>query len=168
MPAAGTARAICAAALANGYRLVDLDTGRQVDPYQADWANRRYRAIQLPGPNNAMGEVKFMFPNRHNVYIHDTPHRALFANSQRDESAGCVRVQDPTDLAWWVLDGEPGWDRARLDAVMATDDTTRVWLDDPIPVHILYFTAVADRFGEVRFVHDVYQRDAALIAALER
>lgn len=156
-----------ATALANGYRLVDLDTGRTVDPYQADWANRRYRAIQLPGPNNAMGEVKFMFPNRHNVYIHDTPHRALFANSQRDDSAGCVRVQDPVDLAWWVLESETGWSRSRLEAVMATDDTTRVWLDHPIPVHILYFTAVADRFGAVRFVHDVYDRDAALVAALD-
>lgn len=156
-----------AAALAEGYRLVDLQTGTVVDPYQADWQNRGYRAIQLPGPNNAMGEVKFMFPNRHNVYIHDTPHRALFANVQRDDSAGCIRVQDPADLAWWVLETEPGWTRLDLEAVMATDQTTRVWLDQPIPVHILYFTAVADRFGQVRFVHDVYGRDDAVIAALE-
>lgn len=156
-----------ASALAGGYRLVDLATGSVVNPYEADWSNRGYRAIQLPGPENAMGEVKFMFPNRHNVYIHDTPHRELFANVQRDDSAGCVRVQDPADLAWWVLETEPGWTRLDLEAVMATDETTRVWLDHPIPVHILYFTAVADRFGQVRFVHDVYDRDAALIAALE-
>jgi len=153
-------------ALSQGYRLVSLDTGRVVDPYSADWSHGRYRVIQRPGPNNAMGEVKFMFPNRHNVYIHDTPHRALFANSQRDDSSGCMRVQHPVDLAWWVLDDEPGWSRLQLDEVLATDDTRRVYLDEPIEVHILYFTAVADRFGEVRFIHDVYGRDDAVIAAL--
>ena len=156
-----------ATALSDGYRLVSLDTGGVVSPYEADWARGRYRLIQLPGPSNAMGEVKFMFPNRHNVYIHDTPHRAAFADAQRDNSAGCVRVKDPGDLAWWVLEEEPGWTRLRLQEVMATDETTRVWLDRPIPVHILYFTAVADRFGGVRFVHDVYDRDRALVAALD-
>jgi len=153
-------------ALSQGYRLVELNTGRQVDPYTARWGEVDYRIIQRPGPNNAMGEVKFMFPNRHNVYIHDTPHRDLFANVRRADSSGCVRVQDPEALAAWVLATEPDWSLPRLREVLGGDQTTRVYLDQPIPVHILYFTAVSDRRGQVRFIHDVYNRDAALIAAL--
>ena len=155
-------------ALSQGYRLVELNTGRQVDPYTARWGEVDYRIIQRPGPNNAMGEVKFMFPNRHNVYIHDTPHRDLFANVRRADSSGCVRVQHPEALAAWVLEREDDWPLPRLRAVMAGDTTTRVYLAQPIPVHILYFTAVSDRRGAVRFIHDVYNRDAALIAALDR
>ncbi len=153
-------------ALSQGYRLVDLDTGRRVSPYTADWGRGRYRVIQLPGPLNAMGEVKFMFPNRHNVYIHDTPQRDLFANVRRDDSSGCVRVQDPHGLAAWVLAEEADWPLTRQREVFAGNDTTRVYLSDPIPVHILYFTAVPGARGEVRFVHDVYDRDQALIDAL--
>jgi len=152
-------------ALSQGYRLVDLDTGARVNPYEADWANRRYRVIQVPGDNNAMGRVKFLFPNVHNVYIHDTPHRDLFANAQRDDSSGCVRVQDPEGLAVWVLQGE-GWSPEAVHAAFDSGRTRRVRLSDTIPVHILYFTVVTDEIGRIRFVHDVYDRDARLIAAL--
>ena len=100
------------------------------------------------------------------VYIHDTPQRDLFANVRRDDSSGCVRVQDPQGLAAWVLDEEPDWPLTRQRAVFAGNDTTRVYLNDPIPVHILYFTAVPGERGAVRFVHDVYDRDQALIDAL--
>lgn len=152
-------------AYSRGYRLVDLGTGDTVPASQADWANRRYRVIQAPGPNNAMGKVKFLFPNVHNVYIHDTPHRANFANAQRSESAGCVRVQNPEDLAVWVL-GSDGWTPDQVRAAFAEDRTMRIRLRNTIPVHILYFTAVTDTVGEVRFIHDLYDRDAALIDAL--
>lgn len=154
-------------ALAAGYRLVDLSTGGVVSPSEADWANRRYRVIQVPGRGNSMGEVKFMFPNIHNIYIHDTPQRALFDNVQRNESSGCVRVDQPRELAWWVLQGEEGWTREAMEAAFDGGRTRRVWLRNHIPVHILYFTAVSDRFGHVRFIHDIYNRDAALIAALD-
>ncbi|TRO97283.1 L,D-transpeptidase family protein [Glycocaulis profundi] len=154
-------------ALNNGYRLIDARTGRQIDPHAANWANGRYRVIQRPGPNNAMGQVKFMFPNAHDIYIHDTPNRTLFDNPQRDDSAGCVRVEDPMALARWVLEGQEGWDDEAVEAAFASSRTRRVNLDRPVPVHILYFTAVADADGTVRFVHDVYGRDDALIAALE-
>ncbi|AZU04974.1 peptidoglycan binding domain-containing protein [Glycocaulis alkaliphilus] len=154
-------------ALASGYRLVDQSTGRVVNPSQADWANGRYRVIQVPGRGNSMGEVKFMFPNIHNIYIHDTPHRALFDNVQRNESSGCVRVDEPRELAWWVLQGETGWTREAMEEAFDNGRTRRVWLRNHIPVHILYFTAVSDRFGHVRFIHDIYSRDAALIAALD-
>ena len=152
-------------ALSQGYRLVDLDTGQRVNPYQADWANRRYRVIQAPGPNNAMGRVKFLFPNVHNVYIHDTPHRELFANAQRDDSSGCVRVENPEELALWILSAE-GWSPQAVREAFDSGDTRRVRLRHEVPVHILYFTAVSDEMGRVRFVHDVYDRDARLIAAL--
>ena len=153
-------------ALASGFRLVDQSTGAVITPYQADWINGRYRVIQLPGSSNSMGEVKFMFPNIHNIYIHDTPERTLFDNVQRNESSGCVRVDEPRELAWWVLQGEDGWTREAMEDAFGGGRTRRVWLRHRIPVHILYFTAVSDRFGEVRFIHDIYDRDAALIDAL--
>ncbi|MBL4540118.1 MAG: L,D-transpeptidase family protein, partial [Oceanicaulis sp.] len=152
-------------ALSQGYRLVDLDTGARTNPYEADWANRRYRVIQVPGPNNAMGRVKFLFPNVHNVYIHDTPHRELFANAQRDDSSGCVRVQNPEDLAIWILAGE-GWSAQEVVRAFDSGQTRRIRLRNVVPVHILYFTAVSDELGRIRFIHDVYDRDAALVAAL--
>lgn len=154
-------------ALANGYRLVDVRTGRQIEPHTANWAWGRYRVIQRPGPNNAMGQVKFMFPNRHNVYIHDTPQRDLFDNPQRNDSAGCVRVEDPRALAVWALAEMTDWDEEAVEAAFDSSRTRQIWLDDPLPVHILYFTAVADEDGAVRFAHDIYDRDAALIAALD-
>lgn len=154
-------------AMASGFRLVDQSTGGVIDPGAADWANGRYRVIQLPGSGNSMGEVKFMFPNIHNIYIHDTPHRELFDAVQRNESSGCVRVDEPRELAWWVLQGEEGWTREAMEEVFEAGRTRRVWLRHHIPVHILYFTAVSDRFGQVRFIHDIYDRDAALIAALD-
>lgn len=153
-------------AYANGYRLVDLNTGEMVPARRADWANRRYRVIQAPGPNNAMGKVKFLFPNVHNVYIHDTPHRDNFANAQRSDSAGCVRIQDPEELAIWVMETQ-GWDPDQVREAFAGTRTMRVRLETTIPVHMLYFTAITDTVGDVRFVHDVYGRDAAVIAALD-
>ncbi len=111
--------------------------GRRVDPYQADWASRRYRVIQAPGPNNAMGRVKFLFPNVHNVYIHDTPHRELFANAQRDDSSGCVRVEHPEELAIWILSAE-GWSAQAVREAFDSGDTRRIRLRHEVPVHILY------------------------------
>lgn len=152
-------------AYSQGFHLVDLDDGRTVDAYSADWAGRRFRVMQEPGPNNSMGQVKFLFPNVHNVYIHDTPHRENFANARRDESSGCVRVRDPQALAVWALAGE-GWTPDRVQAAFEGGRTVRVRLENTIPVHMLYFTALTDERGAVRFVHDVYGRDAPLIAAL--
>ena len=153
-------------AYSEGFHLVDLDTGRRVDAYTVDWTGRRFRVVQEPGPNNSMGQVKFLFPNVHNVYIHDTPHREVFTLSRRDDSAGCVRVRDPHALAIWALAGE-GWTPERVRAAFDGGRTVRVRLHNEIPVHMLYFTAVTGPRGEVRFVHDVYGRDQALIDALD-
>ncbi len=121
---------------------------------------------QLPGPKNALGLVKFMFPNQYNVYMHGTPEQELFARSRRDFSHGCIRVEDPVALAAWVLRDKPEWTVDRIRATMNGDTTVQVNLDKPVPVLILYSTAVVEPDGEVRFFDDIYGYDASLAKAL--
>jgi murein L,D-transpeptidase YcbB/YkuD len=122
--------------------------------------------VQRPGPTNALGRVKFMFPNEHFVYLHDTPSRDLFAKESRAFSSGCIRVENPLELAELVL-GEK-WDRARIDALIADGRTQTVFVDKPLAVKLLYWTAEVDATGRVSFFPDVYLRDKALIAALAK
>jgi murein L,D-transpeptidase YcbB/YkuD len=141
-----------------------------VDPATVDWAtvsgrNFPYRFVQSPGPLNAMGQVKFMFPNTFDVYLHDTPSRDLFTKKDRAFSSGCVRVSEPLELAAWLLK-DSGMDRERIDAIVAKGDFQTVFLKKPIPVHIEYWTAWVDSQGEVNFRKDLYQRDPPLNAAL--
>jgi murein L,D-transpeptidase YcbB/YkuD len=126
-----------------------------------------YQLRQKPGDNNALGRVKFMFPNPHNIYLHDTPAQSLFNRTDRAFSHGCIRLDRPIDLAIQVLaaGGVPGWDRRRIDAVIATDRTTIVNLAMPLPVHITYLTAWVDN-GVINFAKDVYGHDEKLQAAL--
>ncbi len=145
---------------------------REVDPDEVDWAslgpgNFPYRLRQSPGPLNALGRVKFMFPNRFNVYLHDTPDREVFARSERDVSSGCIRLEKPMELAEWLLAGSARWDRQMIDRVVAAGDETVASLERPVPVHLLYWTAWADDAGVVQFRRDIYGRDAALGAVLE-
>jgi murein L,D-transpeptidase YcbB/YkuD len=145
--------------------------GRVVDHGGIDWkalSRERfpYRLRQRPGPQNALGVVKMMLPNGHDVYLHDTPQRGLFARARRDFSSGCIRVDDALGLAAWALRDAPGWDRARLDEAVASGLETRIDLPAPIPVHLQYLTAVVED-GVVRFVADLYDRDPALVAALD-
>ena len=121
---------------------------------------------QLPGPKNALGLIKFMFPNQYNVYMHGTPEQELFARSRRDFSHGCIRVEDPVALAAWVLRDKPEWTVDKIRATMHGDTTLQVNLDKPIPVLILYSTAVVEPDGEVRFFDDIYGYDALLARAL--
>ena len=124
---------------------------------------------QKPGLKNSLGLVKFMFPNEHNVYLHDTPSVTLFAKSRRDFSHGCIRVQDPVTLAVWVLRGKLGWDRDRVIATMnGATDNLNVTLDKPIPVLIVYGTAIAPRDGKVYFFNDIYGYDAELEKVLSK
>lgn len=153
-----------------GFEVVDA-WGRVVDHGGIDWvalSRERfpYRLRQRPGPQNALGVVKMMLPNGHDVYLHDTPQRGLFARTRRDFSSGCIRVDDALGLAAWVLRDAPGWDRARLDEAVASGLETRVDLPTPIPVHLQYLTAVVED-GAVRFVADLYDRDPELVAALD-
>ena len=121
---------------------------------------------QRPGRKNALGPVKFVFPNSYNVYLHGTPAVSLFSRARRDFSHGCIRVQDPAALAAWVLRDKPGWTLDRIHAVIAGSETIQVNLDKPIPVLILYSTAVVEPDGEVRFFQDIYGYDRELQEAL--
>jgi L,D-transpeptidase YcbB len=129
--------------------------------------NFPYQIRQRPGPNNALGRVKYMFPNQFNVYLHDTPAKSLFSKADRAFSHGCVRLSRPLELAPPVLaaGGLTGWNEARVDRVVATGDRTVVNLEKPMPIHITYFTAWVDQ-GVPNFRADIYEQDAKLIAAL--
>jgi murein L,D-transpeptidase YcbB/YkuD len=107
-----------------------------------------------------------MFPNKHNVYLHDTPTRELFNRTERAFSSGCIRVADAIGLTEWVLGQTPGWSRDRIDSTLVSAKERRVDLTARVPVHILYFTAVADPDGSLRLINDVYGRDGRLITAL--
>jgi murein L,D-transpeptidase YcbB/YkuD len=121
---------------------------------------------QKPGPKNALGLAKFIFPNRYNVYLHSTPAPELFLKARRDFSHGCIRVQNPAALAAWVLRDKPEWTLDKINAAMNGDETIEVNLDKPIPVLILYSTAVVEPDGEVRFFRDIYKYDSAMEQAL--
>jgi len=129
--------------------------------------NFPFQLRQRPGPNNALGRVKFMFPNQFDVYLHDTPARSLFDKAERAFSHGCIRLARPLDLAVQVLavGGVPGWDMKRIDAVVASQKRTVVNLAEPLPIHITYFTAWVDQ-GLPNFRADIYGQDEKLIAAL--
>ncbi len=124
--------------------------------------------VQRPGPLNALGRMKFMFPNQFAVYLHDTPSRRLFGEAARTFSSGCIRVEDSLGLAELLLAANPGWDRARIEAVIASGETVRVRLDRPMPVRLLYRTADIGPDGAVHFRDDIYERDGPLLAALDQ
>ena len=125
--------------------------------------------VQPPGPDNALGRIKLMFPNSHHVYLHDTPHRDLFASEARTFSSGCIRVEDIVDLAVLVIDDPEKWSKDKVKAVIDTGRTQNVTLARRIPVLVTYWTAVAGPGDEgPRFFDDVYERDPALLAALDQ
>jgi murein L,D-transpeptidase YcbB/YkuD len=124
---------------------------------------------QNPGPKNALGLVKFIFPNSYNIYMHDTPDQVFFSKTRRDFSHGCIRLEKPADLAVWVLRGNTGnWDMARVRAAMNGDAPQQVNLARPIPVLILYATVIVTEDGVVHFYDDIYGHDAALEKALAK
>jgi murein L,D-transpeptidase YcbB/YkuD len=127
------------------------------------------RLRQRPGPHNALGLVKFVFPNNEGVYMHGTPTPGLFARDRRDFSHGCIRVSDPPALAAWALADVPGWTAERIAAAMAGDVSTRVDLPEPIDVVLYYITAaVLPDDGQLHFADDIYGHDATLARALAR
>jgi len=136
-----------------------------------DWSsitehNFFFKLRQDAGTENALGRVKFMFPNKFAVYLHDTPSRHMFKRNQRDFSSGCIRVEGPIDLAMYVLRGDPEWTREEILSVIDSGENRIVWLPEPIPVHVLYWTAWVDREGGLHFRLDVYDRDGPLDRAL--
>ncbi len=122
---------------------------------------------QRPGPKNALGEVKFIFPNEHNVYLHSTPAKTLFAKSRRDFSHGCIRVADPVGLAEWLLSDQPAWNRQAIEQAMGKGAPTRVPVSQRTPVWILYITALVDEpSGDLYFWEDIYGLDGTLARKL--
>lgn len=122
---------------------------------------------QRPGPTNALGEMKFLFPNKHNVYLHDTNARGLFAKTVRAFSHGCVRIQKPHELAAYLLAANGDWPLERIAQVVAAGERTRVSLKQTVPVHLAYMTAWLDRRGLMQFRPDIYGRDAELAKKLQ-
>jgi murein L,D-transpeptidase YcbB/YkuD len=152
-------------------RLVD-GTGQTVNIDAVDWMSISpwkfpYTIRQDPGPNNALGRVKFVFPNQHLVYLHDTPNKNLFVHPQRTFSSGCIRVEHPLELAELLLDDIPGWNSERIRQVLASGQTQTVRLVSPVPVLLFYWTAEADESGTVHFRADVYGRDQRVLRALD-
>jgi murein L,D-transpeptidase YcbB/YkuD len=134
---------------------------------QIDAGRFPYSVRQRPGPKNPLGRIKFMLPNDHAVYLHDTPSQNLFARADRSFSSGCIRVEHPLELAERLLQDMPGWNRATLDARIATGETQTVTLKTPLSVYIMYWTAEAGADGQAVFYNDLYERDAAVLAALK-
>ncbi len=144
----------------------------QINPGSVNWrslseANFPYRLRQDPGPLNSLGRVKFMLPNRFNVYIHDTPSRELFDKAVRDFSSGCIRIDKPVELAEYLLADDPEWTSENVLAAMDQPREKLVRLRRPIPVYFLYSTAWVDAEGTIQFRDDLYSRDALVAAALE-
>lgn len=146
------------------------DDAKAVDATAANVAQLRQgslRVRQRPGPRNALGVVKFAFPNEKDVYIHSTPAQALFSRSRRDFSHGCVRVEAPVELAEWVLRDRPEWNRDRIRSAMAGTQSIHVKLSRPIQVILFYTTAaVVPEDGAIHFAEDIYRHDATLDRAL--
>ena len=148
----------------NGLEVMRRSGGKaeRVDPESVDWSNpEETEALSLrqkPGPGNALGHVKFMLPNKHSVYLHDTPADKLFARDGRAFSHGCVRLEEPLELAQYVLAEDPAWTEAAIREAMHAGVEREVKLKRPIPVHIVYFTAWVDDAGRPQFFEDVYRR----------
>ncbi|MFA7381830.1 MAG: L,D-transpeptidase family protein [Desulfurivibrionaceae bacterium] len=145
----------------------------EINPAAIDWANLSqsrfpYRLRQEPGPANALGQVKFPFPNPYNVYLHDTPARALFQQNSRTFSSGCIRLARPLDLAVYLLQGTSLGSMEALTAAISRDKTQTVAIPSPIPIHIAYMTAWVDPDGIIQFRPDIYNRDPALQQGLEK
>jgi len=160
--------------LANkGFEVVDskrnvVSTGKVTPEVLGQIRAGKLFVRQKPGPKNALGLVKFVFPNSYNVYMHDTPSTEFFAKARRDFSHGCVRLEKPADLAAWVLRDNPGWTPDRIRAAMNGTVTQQVNLAHPIPVFIVYATVVVLEDGVVHFYDDIYGHDTALEKALAK
>lgn len=154
----------------HGYQVLANVGGkyRAVDPSMVDWSSVNARQIQIrqpPGDDNALGSIKFLFPNEHSVYLHDTPSKSLFSKDVRAFSHGCVRVQNPLDFADVLLAYEGGWSKERLRRMVGGRES---WVNLPkrIPIHLVYFTAVVDDSGELHSLPDIYGYNARVEKAL--
>lgn len=147
-------------------------SGKTLDPSTIDFnqysrGNFPFTVRQEPGPNNALGEIKFIFPNPYSVYVHDTPGRSLFNREERAFSHGCIRLQKKWELLMSLMDDPSVWNMDKINQVLASDKTTTVHLTKPIDILILYWTAGADKEDRIFFNEDIYKRDSAVLEELD-
>jgi L,D-transpeptidase YcbB len=143
--------------------------GRDIDPALIDWDRVDIRDLELyqpPGPDNVLGRVKFVFPNKYDVYMHDTPQKSLFADEARAESHGCMRVENPDELAAVIMKRDQGWSEERTRFSVETGYDQEVPLRRRVPVHITYFTLKVNADGSLSSYGDIYGHDALMAAAL--
>jgi len=143
-----------------------------IDPTLIDWSrvdekDFPYQLLQESGPMNPLGRIKFMFPNKYSVYLHDTPSKELFEKAERSFSAGCIRIEKPMELAEYVLRGHPKWTKEKILESLGKKTETHVWLREEIPVHMLYWTAWVTVDNTLHFRDDIYGRDEMLDEALK-
>ena len=146
-------------------------TGQEIDPGSINWSavsanSFRYQLRQDAGPRNALGGIKFMFPNPYSIYLHDTPSRELFSRNQRTYSSGCIRISNPVELADYLLKHDPKWNKDTIKTAAASGKQRVVHLPEEVPVYLLYWTAWVDEEGLLNFRDDIYQRDKPMVRAL--
>jgi murein L,D-transpeptidase YcbB/YkuD len=146
---------------------------KERDPETIDWSRvtantLAYRFRQEPGSLNPLGRIKFIFPNKFDVYLHDTPSKRLFSESVRTFSHGCIRVEKPIELGEYVLRDAPGWTREKLSAAIQKGTEQTILLPHPLNVHFVYLTAWVDEEGVLQFRNDIYSRDKQLDEALRK
>lgn len=156
----------------NNYKVLRISEGKfeEVDPKEIEWEelnedNFNYYLKQEPGPNNALGRIKFMFPNKYSVYLHDTPQKELFEEAERSFSSGCIRVEAPFKLAEYILKRNNKWEPEKIENILATKEETKIDLTKKIPIHIIYMTAWVNDEEQLQFRDDIYNRDKNLIEA---
>ncbi len=154
----------------NHYYLADR-SGNKIDHSQIDWEAMtirtfNYYVVQEPGPHNALGRVKFMFPNKYAIYLHDTPSRSLFDRSSRAFSHGCIRVQDPLRLAEILLDDQENYSLEKIEEIIKEGELTNVSLKTPKKILLAYLTVGINSSGQLTYHEDVYSRDPDLYQAL--
>ncbi|TMV55758.1 murein L,D-transpeptidase, partial [Thioclava sp. BHET1] len=153
-------------------QLIDA-SGRVVDRSTVDFTQYNahsfpYALKQPPSDGNALGLVKFMFPNRYNIYLHDTPSKSLFERQTRDFSHGCIRLQKPFDMAYTLLAPQSSDPKATFQTALHSGKQDTIMLHQKVPVHLVYFTAFVSRSGRLEYRRDVYGRDAEIFDALSK
>lgn len=146
----------------HNYIVYDRASGAKVNPHTIDWnapgISRQIQMVQTPGPHNALGQLKIIFPNKHAIYLHDTPDRHLFERDVRALSSGCVRLQDPVKMANWLTDGDDAVSTEVFNATLQSRERERFYLDKHVQVHLTYLPAVVNPDGHAEFPADIYQQ----------
>ena len=145
--------------------------GTVLNPSTIDWSqysrgNFPFTIRQKAGPWNALGEVKFMFPNKYSVYLHDTPSRGLFNRQDRAFSHGCIRTEDKWGLMMSLMDDPAEWNMDKINEILKSGKTTTITLPKPVNIYLIYLTAAVDQENNLMFMKDIYKRDKAVLKAL--